>query len=62
MDENTKYHTDKNGAVKYYASHRSAWAAAARLNNNTTEDGIWLFEADMTGWFVFFSSHGKVGA
>lgn len=62
MNEIIKYHTKKNGEVKYYATYGSAWAAASRLNETTTEDGIWLFEADMTGWFVFLSQHGKVGA
>lgn len=62
MNEVIKYHTDKKGAIKYYATYGTAWAAAARLNETTNEDGIWLFEADMTGWFVFLVSHGKVGA
>ena len=57
-----KYHTKKDGSVKYYASYQSAWNAANRLNEAETADGIWLFEMDMTGWFVFLSQHGKVGA
>lgn len=62
MNDIIKYHTNKAGAVKYYATYSSAWAAASRLNETTTEDGIWLFEADLTGWFVFLVPHGKVGA
>ena len=54
----TKYLTKKNGEIKYYASHQSAWNAAARLNEGD-DDGIWLFEADLNGWFVFFSEHGS---
>ena len=57
----TKYLTKKNGEIKYYASYQSAWKAASRLNEGN-EDGIWLFEADMNGWVVFFSEHGKFGA
>ena len=58
MNQVLKYHTNKDGAVKYYATYRSAWAAASRLNETANEDGIWLFEADMTGWFVFLGPHG----
>lgn len=53
-----KYHTTKSGAIKYYSSYPSAWNAANRLNEAGLEDGIWLFEADMNGWFVFLASHG----
>jgi len=60
MNNVIKYHTDKSGAVKYYANHRTAWAAASRLNSQTDIDaGLWVFEADVTGWFVFLVSHGK---
>lgn len=59
---------NKNGETKYYASHRTAWAKAAKLNE-TAVDGLWLFEADLNGWFVFFVADekitevlGKVGA
>ena len=53
-----KYHTKKNGEIKYYASYESAWKAANRLNDSRTEEGIWLFEADLAGWFVFLAPHG----
>lgn len=53
----TKYHTKKNGDIKYYANHESAWNAASRLNEMTDDDGLWLFEADMNGWYVFFSPY-----
>jgi len=53
-----KYHTKKNGEIKYFATYQSAWNAANRLNDAGLDDGIWLFEADMTGWFVFLAQHG----
>jgi len=46
-------YTDKNGKTKYYATYQSAWKAAARLNE-TAVDGLWFFEMDTIGWFVFF--------
>ena len=42
------------GETKYYATHQSAWNRAMKLNE-TTEDGMWLFEGDEKGWFVYFS-------
>lgn len=45
----------KNGEVKYYASYQTAWAKAARLNEDVV-DGLWLFEADEHGWFVYFDA------
>lgn len=46
---------DKNGNTKYYASYRSAWEKAIKLNQNET-NGQWLFEMDATGWFLEFHS------
>lgn len=43
----------KNGDIKYYTNYRSAWNAANRLNENAT-DGLWFFEADINGWYLFF--------
>ena len=48
-----KTYTNKDGSTKYYASHTSAWNRAAKLNE-TVVDGMWVFEADLNGWFVFF--------
>lgn len=42
-----------NGEIKYYATYQSAWNAARRLNENATE-GLWWFEADINGWYLFF--------
>ena len=44
----------KNGEVKYYASYRTAWNKAAKLNEDAV-GGLWFFEGDEHGWFVFFS-------
>ena len=46
----------KNGDIKYYRNYRSAWKAANRLNENAT-DGLWFFEADINGWYLFFDKH-----
>lgn len=59
MNTETKRHTDKNGNTKYYTSYHTAWQAANRLNQQGLDDGIWLFEADMTGWYVFLAPHGS---
>lgn len=53
MNDIIKYHTKKDGSIKYYASYQSAWVAAARLNGEQSDDAQWLFEMDTTGWFVF---------
>jgi hypothetical protein len=52
-------HTDSKGNTKYYNSYQTAWNAANRLNEQGQHDGIWLFEADMTGWYVFLAPHGS---
>jgi hypothetical protein len=49
---NEVIYTDANGNTKYYQSYQSAWKAAARLNF-IDKDNLWLFEQDMTGWYVF---------
>jgi hypothetical protein len=54
-----KQHTKANGEVKYYASYQTAWNAASRLNETDSDNGIWIFEQDMTGWFVFQVLHGS---
>jgi hypothetical protein len=51
MDSITVYRNRK-GEIKYYASWQSAWKAANRLND-AEGDVEWLFEQDLTGWFVF---------
>lgn len=40
------------GETKYYTTYKSAWNAAARLNERET-DNLWWFEADLNGWFLF---------
>lgn len=47
-------HMDKKGRVKYYASHKSAWNAAIRLNDKEgpNRQGNWYFEGDENGWYV----------
>lgn len=45
--------TKKDGTTKYYASYETAWNRAAKLNETAT-NGIWFFEADINGWFLFF--------
>lgn len=52
-----KYLT-KTGKVKYYASYRSAWAAANRLNK-TADGGLWVFEMDLIGWYLEFLKDGE---
>jgi hypothetical protein len=54
MSTNTdnKY-KNKKGEIKYYASYKTAWNACIRLNQEI-ENGQWLFEADLNGWFLEF--------
>lgn len=52
--------TDKNGKVKYYSSHKTAWDAAARMNQKMSpeEKGNWYFEGDDKGWYVHKDLNG----
>lgn len=42
------------GETKYFSTYQGAWNRAAKLND-TAIDGMWLFEGDEKGWFVYFS-------
>ena len=57
MEKNPTLYRNKKGEVKYYASYKTAWLAAIRLNENE-KNGQWLFEADTIGWFLEFHSDG----
>jgi len=48
-------YTKKDGQVKYYQSYGAAWRAATRLNK-TAQNGLWFFEMDMNGWYLFFAA------
>ena len=48
-------YTSKSGDVKYYTTYHTAWKAAARLNE-TAQGGLWFFEMDMNGWYLFWSA------
>jgi hypothetical protein len=56
---NEVIYTDSKGNTKYYASYKTAWMAAARLNAKDSEN-FWVFEADTNGWYVFHDAN--VGA
>ena len=50
------------GETKYYATHRSAWNACVRLNENAV-GGLWYFESDETGlWYLEFVADVQAGA
>ena len=48
-------YTNAKGEIKFYASYKSAWKAAVRLNQ-ADQQASWLFEMDDSiglGWFLF---------
>lgn len=45
----------KDGTTKYYASYRSAWNRAAKMNQ-TAVGGQWYFEGDLNGWYIFWEA------
>jgi hypothetical protein len=45
----------KNGEIRYYTTYQGAWNGAIRLNAQE-KSGQWFFEADETGWFLFYVS------
>jgi len=49
---------DKNGNTRYWNYMGHAWNAAAKLNQKET-DGLWVFEQDLTGWFLMFKKDGE---
>ena len=55
METHTNRYTSKNGQVKYYATYRTAWNAAIRLNENAV-GGSWFFEGDEHGWYLHFEN------
>ena len=49
---------NKKGETMYYATYRSAWNAAIRLNKKAI-GGTWRFEGDENGWYVMFEAEAN---